>query len=563
MGWVGFSQLIWAQSIPASLTWTSTTGGVLFSSPAIDSSGKIYIGSNDNKLHAISSLDGSTIWSFTTGNWVDSTPALSHDESVVYFGSWDNKLYAVNVETGAEIWSFETNSYIQSSPAIGLDGKIYFGSMDSIFYALEANGSLSWQYFAGEPIFSSPAIGPDGTLYFGDGNGTLHALNSDGSGKWSYLVDEVTDTNRSILSSPALDGEGNIYFGSGNGYCYSLSDDGTQASLNWKYLTSDRVDASPALGLNDEVFFVSRDGYMRSLPLFSAITDKVANWEVFVGDVFYSSPVVDENGRVYVIGYTGGGENHLFAYDENGTKAWDSNVSSPPFEIPSVVDSSLLLSDAGDLYFGCFDKNLYSIELGVGPAASNWPMFGRTPSRNSDWPANELTISISNSTGGVVSGDGIYYKNSLVSITATPHIGYSFAGWTGEGVASPDSVSTTVSLTENRTVAAQFSLSPLSLALSAEDLGDRWFDTWMGTVFQVSSSSWIFHTQLGWIFTHVQGTGIWAWQEEVGWFWVDPVTFPQGFTWVYSMERWIFLDLEDSAMPRYYDYENNSWLSWP
>ena len=133
---------------------------------------------------------------------MDTTPALSHDESVVYFGSWDNKLYAVNVETGTEIWSFETNSYIQSSPAVGLDGKIYFGSMDSIFYALEADGSLAWEYFVGESIFSSPAIGSDGTAYFGDENGTLHAVHSDGSEKWTYLVDEVTDTNRSILSSP-------------------------------------------------------------------------------------------------------------------------------------------------------------------------------------------------------------------------------------------------------------------------------------------------------------------------------------------------------------------------
>ena len=348
----------WAQTIPVSLNWTSSTDGILFSSPTIDSSGKIYVGSNDNKLHAFSSTDGSAIWTFTTGSWVDTTPALSHDESVVYFGSWDNKLYAVNVETGTEIWSFETNSYIQSSPAVGLDGKIYFGSMDSIFYALEDDGSLAWEYFAGQTIFSSPAIGSDGTLYFGDENGTLHAVHSDGSVKWTYLVDEVTDTNRSILSSPVLDTIGNIYFGSGNGFCYSLSDDGDSASLNWKYETGDRVDSSPVLGINDEVFFVSRDGYMRSLPTFSATTENLPNWEVFVGDVFYSTPVVDENGRVYVIGYTGGGENHLFAYDASGSKAWDSNVSSPPLEIPSVVDSSLLLSDDGNLYFGCFDKKL-------------------------------------------------------------------------------------------------------------------------------------------------------------------------------------------------------------
>jgi uncharacterized repeat protein (TIGR02543 family) len=465
IGWIGFSQLLWAQSIPVSLNWTSSTDGILFSSPTIDSSGKIFIGSNDNKLHAISSADGSSIWTFTTGSWVDTTPALSHDESVVYFGSWDNKLYAVHAQTGAEIWSFETNSYIQSSPAVGLDGKIYFGSMDSIFYALEANGSLAWEYFAGEPIFSSPAIGPDGTLYFGDENGTLHALNSDGSEKWTYLVDEVTDANRSILSSPTLDAVGNLYFGSGNGYCYSISDNGSQATLNWKYLTGDRVDASPALGLNEEVFFVSRDGYMRSLPLFSATTDNLANWEVLVGDVFYSSPVVDENGRVYVIAYTGGGENHLFAYDADGTKAWDSNVSNPPFTIPSVVDSSLLLSDDGDLYFGCFDKNLYSLSLGVPPANSGWPMFRRNSIRNGDWPSFSLTLQSSPDTGGTTTGQGQFYEGSTPTITATPNTGYSFTGWTGDGVTDPNASTTTVSMTEARTLSASFSINSYELSL--------------------------------------------------------------------------------------------------
>ncbi|NDH01445.1 MAG: hypothetical protein EBY43_10325, partial [Opitutae bacterium] len=348
-------------------------------------------------------------------------------------------------------------SYITSSPAVDLNGRVYFGSMDSIFYALESNGSLVWEYFVGQPVFSSPAIGENGTLYFGDEDGTLHAVNPDGTVKWTYEVEDVVDTNKSILSSPALDTTGNIYFGSGNGFCYSLSDDEDSASLNWKYETGDRVDSSPVLGINDEVFFVSRDGYMRSLPTFSATTENLPNWEVFVGDVFYSTPVVDENGRVYVIGYTGGGENHLFAYDASGTKAWDSNVSSPPFEIPSVVDSSLLLSDDGNLYFGCFDKKLYCLDIGVGPANSDWPMFGRTSRRDSDWPS--FNLSISTTTGGVVTASGMHYLGTDALISANPYIGYSFDGWTGEGISDPSQSSTTVSITQDRSVSASFSIN--------------------------------------------------------------------------------------------------------
>ena len=456
---------LWSQTIPATLEWKSITNGVIFSSPVIDESGVVYVGSNDNNLTAFNS-DGSIKWTFTTGNWVDSSPALSKDENTVYVGSWDNYLYAVNSMDGSLAWSFETSSYVTSSPAVDLNGRVYFGSMDSIFYALESNGSVAWEYFVGQPVFSSPAIGENGTLYFGDENGTLHALNSDGTVKWTYEVEDVADTNKSILSSPALDTLGNIYFGSGNGFCYSLSDDGGSASLNWKYETGDRVDSSPVLGINEEVIFVSRDGYMRSLPIFSATTENLPNWEVFTGDVFYSSPVVDENGRIYVIGYTGG-ENHLFAFDANGTKAWDSNVSSPPFEIGSVVDSSLLLNDEGKLYFGCFDKNLYCIDLGVGPADSHWPMFGRTRRRDSDWPSHGLTLSISGSTGGSVSGEGTYYQGSSASISAVPDTGYSFNGWTGEGVTDPTQASTSVSMGQSRNISASFAINSYDLSVAA------------------------------------------------------------------------------------------------
>ena len=164
--------------------------------------------------------------------------------------------------------------------------------------------------------------------------------------------------------------------------------------------------------------FVSRDGYMRSLPIFSATTENLPNWEVLQA-MFLQQPGSGRKRQNLCNRLHRRGENHLFAFDANGTKAWDSNVSSPPFEIGSVVDS-LLLNDEGKLWLGCFDKNLYCIDLGVGPADSHWPMFGRTRRRDSDWPSHGLTLSISGSTGGSVSGEGTYYQGSSASISAVP-----------------------------------------------------------------------------------------------------------------------------------------------
>ena len=395
----------------ASEEWNASTGGVIFSSPTIGSDGSVYIGSNDNKLHAFNN-DGSIKWTFTADNWIDSTPAIASD-GTIYVGSWDNKVYAINSNNGSKIWEYETNSYVIASPALGADGKVYVGSKDSIFYAFENNGSVAWEYFAGQPISSSAALGQDGTIYFGDENGTFHAVNPDGSPKWTYEVEDIIDTNKSILSSPALDLSGNIYFGSGNGNCYSITDNETNASLNWTFATSDRVDASPVLGTNDEVFFVSRDGYLRSL---STLTGNL-NWDAFVGDVFYSSPVVDQNGRTYVIGYTGGGENHLFAFDSDGTKAWDTNDTDCPFEIGGIVDASLALSSDGKLYYGCYDNRIYCIDIGVSPASSDWPMFQRSIKRDGAWPSFLLDTLVSPAGVASISGAGIYNEGATASIT--------------------------------------------------------------------------------------------------------------------------------------------------
>ena len=443
----------------ASMDWNASTSGVIFSSPTIGTDGAIYIGSNDNQLHAFNP-DGTTKWTFPAGNWVDSTPAVGVD-GTIYVGSWDNKLYAINPNNGQKIWEYATNSNVIASPAVGADGKIYVGSKDSIFYAFESNGSVAWEYFAGQPITASAALGQDGTIYFGDENGSFHAVNSDGSSKWTYQVDNVADSNNSILSSAALDLSGNIYFGSGNGYCYSISDNETNASLNWKFLTGDRVDTSPVLGINDDIFFVSRDGYLRSLSTLSG----GVTWDAFVGDVFYSSPVVDENGRTYVIGYTGGGQNHLFAFDANGTKAWDTNETECPFSIGGIVDSSLTLSSNGKLYYGCYDNRIYCVDVGTGPAPSDWPMFQRNQRRDGSWPSYLLDILIFPVGAGTISGAGVYNQGATASVSvASTANGYTFENWSGASTGSATSLN--LVMNSNLSLTANFALSMHSLIVN-------------------------------------------------------------------------------------------------
>ena len=58
-----------------SLHWATpySSNGPIYSSPAIANDGTVYIGSNDKKLHAINA-NGTAKWTFTAGDWIDSTP---------------------------------------------------------------------------------------------------------------------------------------------------------------------------------------------------------------------------------------------------------------------------------------------------------------------------------------------------------------------------------------------------------------------------------------------------------------------------------------------------------
>ena len=69
---------------------------------------------------------------FTTGGWVESSPAVAN--GVVYVGSDDHNTYALNATTGGKLWSYTTGGQV-SSPAVA-NGVVYVGSFDGNVYAI-------------------------------------------------------------------------------------------------------------------------------------------------------------------------------------------------------------------------------------------------------------------------------------------------------------------------------------------------------------------------------------------------------------------------------------------
>ena len=76
-------------------------------------------------------------------------------------------------------------------------------------------------------------------------------------------------------------------------------------------------------------------------------------------------------------------------------------------------------------------------------------------------------LTINSGNGGSVNAGGNFEHGTNASIIATPDPGYSFAGWTGNGILDSNLSNTIVNMREDRTVNASFTIQQFPLVLSA------------------------------------------------------------------------------------------------
>lgn len=201
-----------------------TPGGGVWSTPAIDDTGRAFVGVGNPQdgVLAFDALTGRRLWSVSfypdAGNDLDvgASPVLLQvgGEAAVAVGSVAGVFKLMNASTGSPIWSRDlvTGSAVHgliASPAY--DGNsLYVASASpptGVFALAPADGATRWRHSTDQAVYSSPAAG-DGVLVFGTGPvfgdvhvGSIVALSSlDGSALWAY------DAQSAVLSSPAIAG---------------------------------------------------------------------------------------------------------------------------------------------------------------------------------------------------------------------------------------------------------------------------------------------------------------------------------------------------------------------
>ena len=201
-----------AMAAPEDEEWRYQTGADVETSPTVVD-GTVYVGADDNKLHAVDAADGSRKWTYQAGSNVESSPTVV--DGVVYVGADDEKLHAVDATDGSRKWTYQTGSNVDSSPTVA-DGTVYVGSDDNNLYALNAtDGSRKWTYQTGDYVDSSPTVA-DGVVYVGSRDGNLYGFDTlDGSIEFIY-------ESGSLESSPTV-ADGTVYAGSDDDNLYALN----------------------------------------------------------------------------------------------------------------------------------------------------------------------------------------------------------------------------------------------------------------------------------------------------------------------------------------------------
>lgn len=339
--------------------WKFKTGGVLQSSASI-SDGKVYFGSGDSSLYALTEKTGSLVWTFKTGGAIHSTPAI--DNGIVYFGSYDGFFYALNQDNGSLAWKFKTDGercfaakglhgrkpkdslfqddwdFFLSSPVIK-DDIVYFGTGSGYLYALnKKNGNEVWKFKTGEIIHSSPAVAY-GNVYFGSWDTYLYALNAEtGKEVWKFKTGEdTTYFNQTGISGSSMIADSILYFGCRDSHLYAL--DAITGKLKWKRFNDySWVSSSPIIYKGKLIYTTSDSKSLVALNKFTG--DSIYQVNNARGWIL-SSPSLAGN-----IVYFGDLLGNLNAFDaDNGKRLWIYHPKDSEKDVYGILNPDSTLND--------------------------------------------------------------------------------------------------------------------------------------------------------------------------------------------------------------------------
>jgi outer membrane protein assembly factor BamB len=315
------------------------TGNAIFSQPVIGADGTLYFGTcqGPGTFYAINP-DGTTKWALQPGEEAsfETSAALSED-STLYVGMYftetnEGRLYALDSADGSVQWTFDVPSAVYVSPKIGVNGTIYFAD-ETTFFAVNPDGTEKWSFSTDDcwPWYGSLAIGANDTVYLLV-DYMLYAFNSDGTVNWSFATDN-------LAGSTAIGADGTIYITMWDDALCAVNPDGTE-----KWSVNDDAFHYIAVGADGTIYASTATG----IRAFSS--DGVETWKFPLEDYdSQSAPVIGADGTSYFETFN---SKTVYALNSDGTEKWSFATDYKNVGSPSIGADGTLYAPSGS-WPGC------------------------------------------------------------------------------------------------------------------------------------------------------------------------------------------------------------------
>ena len=174
--------------------------------------------------------------------------------------------------------------------------------------------------------------------------------------------------------------------------------------------------------------------------------------------------------------------NYTFTVTSGGT--YVANFSGNTFQITATADPCAggIITGAGTYNYGA--SCTLTATAATGYTFVNWTKNGSQVSTNTSYSftvtesatyaahfaPNSYTItnSANPSSGGTVTGDGVYNYGASCTLTAVPAMGYTFINWTKNGTVVSTNVNYTFTVTSSGTYTANFSNNAYQITATAD-----------------------------------------------------------------------------------------------
>jgi outer membrane protein assembly factor BamB len=216
-------KILWTHPLPAPLGCPPAAGQAVIA--VWDAAGTV---------HGLDA-DGAPAWETQLPGTPTSDIALAQDK--LYIGTREGVLYALSQPTGEVLWTFKTDGAIEAAGTAWRES-VVLASTDGRIYVLGSDGKLKSKWEAGAAIRVTPLVEGD-CLYFGADDAAFNCLDL----RSRQLVWRQR-TGAKIFSTPRTDGQ-LVYFTASNTVLYALKKSGGDI-VWWKILPS-RSPYSPEL----------------------------------------------------------------------------------------------------------------------------------------------------------------------------------------------------------------------------------------------------------------------------------------------------------------------------